>query len=347
MARPVIVSVEAAIASGKSTLLGLVEKALGMSVYVVQEPVLEWQAISGNPEHNILDNFYKDPNRWSYSFQNYVFMTRVRSVEKAIEHLKKEGRLETTAILVERSYITDKDTFARMLFENGTMSIVEWALYESWWNWLVQKAPQFSGHIYMRTSVDTVMQRLSKRNRGEEAGVSMEYQSQLIEKHEQWVAKEQARNRVPVIIVDANVNFLADRDHLHGICDTITTFFDTLRYASTTATATTATTSPPRTPEASVRAPQICTPLLMLPNAGSELRDKKVKDCSLGARAGGAQSKQTADRMMTRLVDADGIAELKRSKSVERIKKSVDAVEKPFAQSRAERILRRENSCGA
>jgi len=229
MAKPVIVSVEAAIASGKSTLLGLVEKMLGMSVYVVQEPVQQWQAIAGNPEHNILDQFYKDTKRWAYSFQCYVFLTRVKAVEEAIEYLKKEGRLETTTILVERSYLTDKETFGTILRENGSISELEWALYESWFNCIVSKSPRFSGHIYMRTSVDTVMQRLSNRNRGEESGISLDYQSEIITKHEQWVARQQAKN-VPLVIVNADVDFLANDDHLRSICRGIADFFETLRY---------------------------------------------------------------------------------------------------------------------
>lgn len=264
MARPVIVSVEAAIASGKSTLLGLVEKELGMDVYVVQEPVLEWQAIDGNPEHNLLDKFYQDSSRWGYSFQTYVFLTRVRAVENAIEFLRKEGRLETTAILVERSYLTDKETFGSILLENGSITGVEWAMYESWWNWLIKKTPLFSGHIYMRTSVDTVMQRLNKRNRGEESGVSLDYQSKLITKHEQWVARQQAKN-TPLLIVNADVDFLTNEDHLHRICTRIAGFFETLRYEN----------ARPITPEPSMRIPKSYTPL---PTDPSQQEQEQEKD---------------------------------------------------------------------
>lgn len=225
---PLIISVEATIASGKSTLLSLVQKTLGKKVYVVQEPVAEWQAIEGNADHNLLDLFYNNMSRWSYSFQSYVFLTRVRSVEKAIKTLEAEGRLDDTVILVERSYYSDKETFARLGLESGNFSPVEWAMYESWWNWLVAKAPVFDGHIYMSTSVETVMHRLNVRHRGEETGITRDYQSQLINKHEQWVAQQQKKG-VPTMTVDAEVNFLSQPEELDIIVGQLSEFFTDLR----------------------------------------------------------------------------------------------------------------------
>ena len=49
---------------------------------MVPEPVEKWQAVRGapgapGPAHNMLDAFYKEPQRYAYTFQNYVFLTRV------------------------------------------------------------------------------------------------------------------------------------------------------------------------------------------------------------------------------------------------------------------------------
>ena len=48
-------------------------------VQVVPEPVAEWQAVNGST-HNILDAFYNAPERYAYTFQNYVFLTRCNQV---------------------------------------------------------------------------------------------------------------------------------------------------------------------------------------------------------------------------------------------------------------------------
>lgn len=45
----------------------------------VKEPIEQWQSVGGGPV-NLLDLFYKDPARLAYTFQNYVFLTRVLQV---------------------------------------------------------------------------------------------------------------------------------------------------------------------------------------------------------------------------------------------------------------------------
>eukprot|EP00397_Hematodinium_sp_SG-2012_P001825 GEMP01001830.1.p2 GENE.GEMP01001830.1~~GEMP01001830.1.p2 ORF type:complete len:259 (-),score=54.77 GEMP01001830.1:1377-2153(-) len=250
ISRPLIVSVEAAIASGKSTLLNLVGDRMGNDVYVVQEPVMEWQKIEGAEEHNLLDLFYKDMDRWAFSFQAYVLFTIIRSVQNAVDVLEKEGRLDDTVILVERSYDTSKETFARMLHESGHIGEHEWSMYKGWYDWMVEKAPPFSGSIYMRAELETVMERLDKRNRGEESGITPEYQARLIQRHEDWV-DEQLEKGASVLILDAEADFLSNEDALDLILGQITEFFEELR---SEAPPTPATICPP-TPET------ICPPI--------------------------------------------------------------------------------------
>ena len=50
-------------------------------VSIVPEPVDTWQNLEGGG--NILDAFYKDPKRYAYTFQNYVFLTRCMQVTTA------------------------------------------------------------------------------------------------------------------------------------------------------------------------------------------------------------------------------------------------------------------------
>ena len=58
-----------------------------LSCQVVPEPVEKWQAVRGAPDapgpaHNMLDAFYKEPQRYAYTFQNYVFLTRVMQARR-------------------------------------------------------------------------------------------------------------------------------------------------------------------------------------------------------------------------------------------------------------------------
>lgn len=49
---------------------------------MVPEPVDQWQNVGGKGG-NMLDKFYSDPQRYAYTFQNYVFITRVMQVRHA------------------------------------------------------------------------------------------------------------------------------------------------------------------------------------------------------------------------------------------------------------------------
>lgn len=80
----ITLAVEGNIGAGKSTFLNLMSDGsleLQDIVEVVPEPVEEWQAVtSGDHPINLLDRFYKDPQRYAYTFQHYVLLTRMQKV---------------------------------------------------------------------------------------------------------------------------------------------------------------------------------------------------------------------------------------------------------------------------
>ena len=71
-----------AIGSGVNTLHPVLSSKLSnqrSDVQVVPEPVDKWQDV-GNGHHNVLEAFYNSPERFAYTFQNYVFVTRMMQV---------------------------------------------------------------------------------------------------------------------------------------------------------------------------------------------------------------------------------------------------------------------------
>jgi deoxyadenosine/deoxycytidine kinase len=54
-----------------------------LNTQVVPEPVEKWQNIqdaNGGEPSNLLNAFYRNPERYAYTFQNYVFVTRFMQV---------------------------------------------------------------------------------------------------------------------------------------------------------------------------------------------------------------------------------------------------------------------------
>ena len=194
--------VEGNIGAGKSTFLRLIEEHL--PVQIVYEPVDQWQRVAAG--ENLLERFYKDTKRWAYTFQSYAFITRV------MEQQKKAAESRHGLQILERSVYSDRYCFAKNCFEMGTMSPLEWSLYQEWFDWLIENYVQKpSGFIYLRTSPEKSYERLKKRARSEEKVVPLEYLTLLHDKHEQWLLGKESIARslvdVPVLVIEADKEF--------------------------------------------------------------------------------------------------------------------------------------------
>ena len=152
--------VEGNIGSGKSTFC----KKFSLNnpdAEVHLEPVDEWINIKDDKtQKNLLQYFYDDQERWSYSFQSYAFITRINCITKPTDKKLK---------IVERSIFTDRNVFAKALYETGKMSNIEWKMYNKWFDWLVldliNKIGEPAGIIYLRCQPEISYERLKIRSR--------------------------------------------------------------------------------------------------------------------------------------------------------------------------------------
>ncbi|RAL38733.1 hypothetical protein DM860_002711 [Cuscuta australis] len=176
--------VEGNISVGKTTFLQrIANETLELQdlVEVVPEPIGKWQDIG--PDHfNILDAFYAEPQRYAYTFQNYVFVTRVMQERESSSGIKPLR-------LMERSVFSDRMVFVRAVHEANWMNEMEISIYDSWFDPVVSTLPGLipDGFIYLRASPDTCHKRMMLRKRDEEGGVSLDYLRDLHEKHESWL----------------------------------------------------------------------------------------------------------------------------------------------------------------
>lgn len=176
--------VEGNISVGKTTFLQRIANEtleLRDLVEIVPEPINKWQDVG--PDHfNILDAFYAEPQRYAYTFQNYVFVTRVMQERESSSGIKPLR-------LMERSVFSDRMVFVRAVHEANWMNEMEISIYDSWFDPVVSFLPGLipDAFIYLRASPDTCHKRMSLRMRAEEGGVSLDYLRDLHEKHESWL----------------------------------------------------------------------------------------------------------------------------------------------------------------
>lgn len=211
--------VEGNIGAGKSTFLKMVGQHL--NVQLVYEPLAQWQNIAG---HNLLDYFYKDMQRWSYTFQSFAFITRIQAQ-------RDHSQLNTAPVqIVERSVYTDRYCFARNCYEMGLMSEIEWQLYQQWFSWLMATMPLPDAFIYLQASPDICYDRLKMRNRSEESATDRGYLQLLHDRHEEWLVHKKhvdpALSSVPVLILECSDDFEHNQKVQSAQIEQILTFFE-------------------------------------------------------------------------------------------------------------------------
>jgi deoxyadenosine/deoxycytidine kinase len=182
--------IDGEIGAGKTELAKALAAELerrGLRVCLALEPVDRWRAVG------ILGKFYQSPARFGYSFQTYVYATRVLSIAEAVR-----DNPDADVFLLERSPATDH---VFMELQRSLVDPVEMEMYTTWCNAFDLLLPidlHKARVLYLRTSLGLCMTRLSSRNRDGETGeskhdgsatggVSTEYQARLRRAHEQFL----------------------------------------------------------------------------------------------------------------------------------------------------------------
>jgi len=178
-----IFSIEGNIGSGKSTFLKKLEfyYAKNNNFIFLQEPVDNWNEIVDSNGVNILTKYYADQSRYAFSFQMMAFITRLKQISETIKKYKNKD----VTIFTERCIFTDREIFARMLYDEGKIEDVEYMIYLKWFDYFV-KDIKINGIIYIKTYPSVCMRRIQKRNR-EGEDISVDYLINLHNYHQDWL----------------------------------------------------------------------------------------------------------------------------------------------------------------
>ena len=179
---PLLVSIEGNIGAGKSTLLDQLRKTNADWVFI-DEPVGEWSKLKNEQDESMLEVFYKDRRRWSYTFQNCALLTRFQNIEKAVKQHSRERRV----FITERCLDTDYHVFTKMLRADGSIDQLEFDLYVRWFTELKQTATPLSAIVHVDTSPEICAERIVKRGRDGEEAIPLDYLRALDNYQRAWV----------------------------------------------------------------------------------------------------------------------------------------------------------------
>ncbi len=198
---PLFIAVAGNIGAGKSSLTRLLGERFGWQPY--------FESVDDNP---YLSDFYGDMKRWSFHLQMYFLANRFKNHKLMAESGK--------SVIQDRSIYEDAEIFARNLFEMGNMEQRDYDNYVSLFHVMMDflKPPDLM--IYLRASVDTLVEQISRRGRSFEQGIERSYLELLNGHYEGWIGRYSIG---PLLIVQNDdldfVNRKDDLEHVAGLVE--------------------------------------------------------------------------------------------------------------------------------
>jgi deoxyadenosine/deoxycytidine kinase len=186
------VAVSGNIGSGKSTVTTLLCERLGWKPY--------YEIVDENP---YLADFYADMRRWSFHVQ--VFF-----LSKRFQH-HQEIAAAPGSIIQDRTIYEDAEIFARNLHLQGLMDERDFRSYHELFTTMTQFLRPPDLIIFLRASVSTLLERIRRRGRDYEQGISPHYLAQLNERYAEWAERF---SLCPILTVDADDLDLTNMDRL-------------------------------------------------------------------------------------------------------------------------------------
>lgn len=155
-----------------------------------------YESVADNP---YLPDFYADMRTWSFHLQIFFLGHRA-------EQYLEAARDPRSAIL-DRSIYEDAYIFARALHHMGNLSERDYLAYRRLFDLVVNSLPRPGLLIYLKAPVSVLLERIRRRARNIETGISAEYLSLLDTFYEEWL---NAFDLCPVLTIRTD-----DLDYVH------------------------------------------------------------------------------------------------------------------------------------
>jgi deoxyadenosine/deoxycytidine kinase len=176
------------IGSGKTSLTERLGQRLGY--------ITAYESVGDNP---YLGDFYASMKDWSFHLQIFFLGHR------AEQH--RELALGPESAICDRSIFEDYYIFARALQALGHLGERDFAAYERLFKLVVASLPPPDLLLYLKASTPTLLDRIRRRGRDIESGITGDYLSLLNRLYDEWLT---AFDLCPVLTLPAD-----DLDFVH------------------------------------------------------------------------------------------------------------------------------------
>ncbi len=163
-----LVVVAGNIGAGKTSLTERIGARLGWRT--------DYESVADNP---YLPDFYADMRSWSFHLQIYFLGHRAEQYLRAAA--------DPRSAILDRSIYEDAYIFARALHHMGNLAERDYLAYRKLFDLVVGNLPPPNLLVYLRCPVEVLMERIRRRARNIETGISPDYLTLLDTFYDEWL----------------------------------------------------------------------------------------------------------------------------------------------------------------
>lgn len=183
-----LVVVAGNIGAGKTSLTERIGARLGWRT--------DYESVADNP---YLPDFYADMRSWSFHLQIYFLGHRAEQYLRAAA--------DPRSAILDRSIYEDAYIFARALHHMGNLAERDYLAYRKLFDLVVGNLPPPNLLVYLRCPVEVLMERIRRRARNIETGISPDYLALLDTFYDEWL---RSFDLCPVLTIRTD-----DLDYVH------------------------------------------------------------------------------------------------------------------------------------
>ncbi len=183
-----LVVVAGNIGAGKTSLTERIGSRLGWRT--------DYESVADNP---YLPDFYADMRAWSFHLQIYFLGHRADQYMDAAQ--------DPRSAILDRSIYEDAYIFARALHHMGNLAERDYLAYRKLFDLVVDSLPAPNLLVYLKCPANVLMERIRRRARNIETGISGDYLSLLDSFYDEWL---NAFDMCPVLTIRTD-----DLDYVH------------------------------------------------------------------------------------------------------------------------------------
>jgi deoxyadenosine/deoxycytidine kinase len=148
--------------------------------------------------------------RWSFHLQIYFLSERFKAQVQIGD--------SPLPFIQDRTIYEDAEIFARTLYEQGSMTEVDYRNYSALFRILVSFLRKPDLIIYLKAGPESLMERIARRGRASEQGIGLDYISRLNRAYDDWMRRARLEGEVLEIDTD-RVPLQGETDVFRGLVE--------------------------------------------------------------------------------------------------------------------------------